>query len=186
MSGRDLCYRLEDAGLAVRTVDGKVILTPKERITEELRALVLEYKPALVEYLLWREAAEEVMADLPTPFRGQAQRQDAVGAGVAPQRSDVGGGSPQARLGRPAGPAAAAARQEGQAGCPGEEGHKGGCPGSARSVWVGLIRDAATPRSKWQQVVKESDRTACWEALLRHPSPYTRTERRVDHVPISA
>jgi hypothetical protein len=172
MNGRDLCYRLEDAGLTVRTSDGKVILAPREKITDELRALVLAHKPALVEYLLWREAAEEVQASLPTPFREQTQRHDAVGAGVASQRPEVGGRGPKARLGRPAGPVAAAAKEEGQA----------DCPVSARSVWVGLIRDAATPHGKWQEVVRASDRMACWETLLRHPSPYTRTERRVDYV----
>ena len=51
-------------------------------------------------------------------------------------------------------------------------------------ICYGLIRDGSSGRSAWEPVVKETDRAACWRALLGYPSPFQQTERRVDFVPV--
>lgn len=64
MTPADVCRAIYDAGLSVRVNGDSLSLKPAERLTPDLRALVVAHKPELIQFLLDAEvtAAELVEA----------------------------------------------------------------------------------------------------------------------------
>jgi hypothetical protein len=181
MSGRDLCYRLEDEGLVVRLKRGQILVSPKEKLTTELREAIVQARQELLDYLIWREAAREVEASLPTPFRGSPERPHPVGTRVAPLRPVLDRSRPSPRLGTALCPSLSPQgekREERE-----RESKERDTPPRTRPLFYhALIRDGCTPKAKWEKIAEGKDLHSLWEVLLRHPSPYRTTERKVMRV----
>ncbi len=59
-----LLLRVRDAGLAVRVDGDDLVVTPRFKLTPEIRADLLRHKPELVELLAWNEkVADDLLKD---------------------------------------------------------------------------------------------------------------------------
>ena len=61
MNPSEVCRAIYDAGLTVRVDDGNLALKPAERLTPELRAILVAHKPELIQFLI---EAEHTAAEL--------------------------------------------------------------------------------------------------------------------------
>lgn len=88
MTPSEVCRAIYDAGLTVRVEDGHLALKPADRLTPELRALLVVHKPELILFLIEAEhtAAELVSVSMRAcvhyqdgPEAIEQMRQDMVG-----------------------------------------------------------------------------------------------------------
>jgi hypothetical protein len=62
MTPADLCHTVFDAGMTIHAEGADLVLAPAERLTSELRTVLIEHKPELMAYLHEVEAmADELL-----------------------------------------------------------------------------------------------------------------------------
>lgn len=63
MTAADICRQVFDAGMTMHADDGALVIRPAERLTTALRALLVEHKPELLDFVRQAEAlTAEILA----------------------------------------------------------------------------------------------------------------------------